>query len=98
MLDLSRVLAGPLATMILGDLGADVIKVERPAGGDDTRAWGPPFLTGPDGERGDAAYFLAVNRNDRSLTLDLADPEGPRSSAAWRRRPTSSSRTSCRAT
>jgi crotonobetainyl-CoA:carnitine CoA-transferase CaiB-like acyl-CoA transferase len=65
VLDLSRVLAGPYATMVLADLGADVIKVERPAGGDDTRRWGPPF-------RGaDAAYFLSVNRGRRSIALDL---------------------------
>jgi len=70
VLDLSRVLAGPFATMVLGDLGADVLKVERPGSGDDTRRWGPPFA-GPD-----AAYFLSVNRNRRSLTLDLADPDG----------------------
>jgi len=63
--DLSRVLAGPLCTMTLGDLGADVVKVERPDGGDDTRAWGPPFT-----DEG-SAYYLALNRNKRSLTLDL---------------------------
>ncbi len=67
--DLSRVLAGPLCTMTLGDLGADVVKVERPDGGDDTRAWGPPFT--PDG----SAYYLGLNRNKRSLTLDLKAPE-----------------------
>jgi crotonobetainyl-CoA:carnitine CoA-transferase CaiB-like acyl-CoA transferase len=66
--DLSRVLAGPLCTMTLGDLGADVIKVERPDGGDDTRHWGPPFI-----EEG-ATYYLALNRNKRSLALDLKDP------------------------
>jgi crotonobetainyl-CoA:carnitine CoA-transferase CaiB-like acyl-CoA transferase len=70
VLDLSRVLAGPLATQILGDLGADVIKVERPDGGDDTRQWGPPFV----GD--DAAYFLSLNRNKRSITVDLKTPEG----------------------
>src|SRR4249920_821570 len=70
VLDLSRVLAGPLATMTLGDLGADVVKVERPAEGDDTRHWGPPFV----GE--DAAYFLSLNRNKRSVTADLGSPEG----------------------
>ena len=66
VLDFSRVLAGPFATMMLGDLGAEVIKVERPDGGDETRAWGPPFDA-----RGQATYFLSVNRNKRSLVLDL---------------------------
>jgi crotonobetainyl-CoA:carnitine CoA-transferase CaiB-like acyl-CoA transferase len=67
--DFSRVLAGPYASMLLGDLGADVIKVERPDGGDDTRAWGPPW-------RGDdATYYLGLNRNKRSVTLDLTDEE-----------------------
>jgi crotonobetainyl-CoA:carnitine CoA-transferase CaiB-like acyl-CoA transferase len=70
VLDFSRVLAGPLATMMLGDLGADVVKVERPGSGDDTRSWGPPF-----DERGEATYFQAVNRNKRSLALDLHDPQ-----------------------
>ncbi len=70
VIDFSRVLAGPLCTMILGDLGADVIKVEHPAGGDDTRAWGPPFAGGH------SAYYLAVNRNKRSLALDLKQPRG----------------------
>ena len=69
--DFSRVLAGPFATMLLGDLGADVVKVERPVGGDDTRAWGPPWR----GE--DSTYFLTINRNKRSVALDLAD-EGDR--------------------
>ncbi|KQX25134.1 MULTISPECIES: CaiB/BaiF CoA transferase family protein [unclassified Sphingomonas] len=76
VLDLSRVLAGPFAGQILADLGADVIKVERPAVGDDTRHWGPPFLTDADGERGDAGYFLAANRGKRSVQADLADPDG----------------------
>ena len=90
ILDFSRVLAGPLATMILADLGAEVTKVERPGGGDDTRSWGPP--TTP---RGEATYFQAVNRNKRSVALDLGDPGGPgRGAAARARAPTSSSRTS----
>ena len=76
VLDLSRVLAGPWATQILADLGAEVIKVERPGAGDDTRAWGPPFTTTADGERSDAAYFFAANRNKRSITVDMARPEG----------------------
>ncbi len=66
--DFSRVLAAPYATMLFADLGADVIKVERPGSGDDTRAWGPPFADG------EATYFLSVNRNKRSLTADLTDP------------------------
>ena len=69
ILDLSRVLAGPLCTMILGDMGADVLKVERPDGGDETRGWGPPF-----DERGESAYFLGVNRNKLGLTANLDDP------------------------
>jgi glutaryl-CoA transferase len=77
VLDLSRVLAGPWAGQILGDLGADVIKIEHPARGDDTRGWGPPFLKDGEGrETADAAYFLSTNRNKRSLALDIADPRG----------------------
>jgi len=68
--DFSRVLAGPLATMILGDLGADVIKIERPGSGDDTRGWGPPWSAD-----GDASYYLSANRNKRSVALDLKDPD-----------------------
>jgi crotonobetainyl-CoA:carnitine CoA-transferase CaiB-like acyl-CoA transferase len=72
VLDLSRVLAAPWCTQILGDLGADVVKVERPGSGDDTRGWGPPFLTNKDGQiAGDSAYYLAVNRNKRSISIDL---------------------------
>jgi crotonobetainyl-CoA:carnitine CoA-transferase CaiB-like acyl-CoA transferase len=78
VLDLSRVLAGPWSTQILADLGADVVKVEAPGRGDDTRAWGPPFLQGPDGqdEIGTSAYYLAANRNKRSIAVDFASPEG----------------------
>lgn len=73
VLDLSRVLAGPLCTMILGDLGADVVKVERPGTGDDTRQWGPPWAEGEGGAR-ESAYFLCTNRNKRSVAADLNDP------------------------
>jgi crotonobetainyl-CoA:carnitine CoA-transferase CaiB-like acyl-CoA transferase len=77
VLDLSRVLAGPWCGQILADLGADVVKVERPGAGDDTRAWGPPFLTRPDGsETHEAAYYLSTNRGKRSITVDLARAEG----------------------
>ena len=69
IVDFSRVLAGPLVTMVLGDLGATVVKVERPGGGDDTRAWGPPY-----DDAGEATYFQAVNRNKRSVVLDLSVP------------------------
>lgn len=70
VLDLSRVLAGPYCTMFLGDLGAEVVKIEQPGLGDDTRSWGPPF------QGGESAYFLCVNRNKRSVTLDLRTPDG----------------------
>jgi len=73
VLDLSRVLAGPWSTQILGDLGAEVIKIEQPGQGDDTRRWGPPFLD--DGSR-DAAYYLCANRNKQSVAINLADPRG----------------------
>src|SRR6476646_9062985 len=69
VLDLTRVLAGPLCTMMLGDMGADVLKVERPGSGDETRGWGPPFDV-----RGESAYYLSVNRNKLSVALDLDDP------------------------
>ncbi|MBP0443798.1 CoA transferase [Roseomonas sp. SSH11] len=75
VLDLSRVLAAPWATQILGDLGAEVLKVEQPGKGDDTRGWGPPFLE--DGsDRPDAAYYLCANRNKRSIAIDFSRPEG----------------------
>jgi crotonobetainyl-CoA:carnitine CoA-transferase CaiB-like acyl-CoA transferase len=75
--DLCRILAGPTCTQLLGDLGADVIKIERPGAGDDTRKWGPPYLKGKDGgDTGESAYYLASNRNKRSVTIDIAKPEG----------------------
>ena len=78
VLDLSRVLAGPWCTQTLADLGAEVIKVERPDTGDDTRGWGPPFLKDRNGhDTAEAAYFLGTNRNKRSITVDFAHPEGP---------------------
>src|SRR5919199_6076981 len=70
VVDLSRVLAGPYCTMVLADLGADVVKVERPGQGDETRGWGPPFAGG------EAAYYLSVNRSKRSCAIDLAAEEG----------------------
>ena len=77
VLDLSRVLAGPWCTQTLADLGADVIKIERPGSGDDTRGWGPPFLQDAQGQdSAEAAYYLGANRNKRSLTCDIARPEG----------------------
>jgi len=77
ILDLSRVLAGPWCTQTLADLGADVIKIERPGTGDDTRTWGPPFLKNDDGvETHEAAYYLGANRNKRSVTCDIAQPAG----------------------
>jgi crotonobetainyl-CoA:carnitine CoA-transferase CaiB-like acyl-CoA transferase len=78
--DFSRVLAGPFATMLLGDLGADVVKVEHPNGGDETRSWGPPFL----GDQ--STYYLAVNRNKRSVALDLKDERGRQAALALARR------------
>jgi len=77
VLDLSRVLAGPWASQLLGDLGADVIKIEKPGCGDDTRGWGPPWLADGEGRpTTDAAYFLCTNRNKRSLTVDITQPAG----------------------
>ncbi|SNB62349.1 Crotonobetainyl-CoA:carnitine CoA-transferase CaiB [Arboricoccus pini] len=75
--DLSRILAGPSATQVLGDLGAEVIKIERPLEGDDTRRWGPPFLQGSDGQpMAESAYYAAANRNKRSVAIDIASAEG----------------------
>jgi crotonobetainyl-CoA:carnitine CoA-transferase CaiB-like acyl-CoA transferase len=79
VLDLSRIMAGPWAGQILADLGADVVKVERPGAGDDTRGWGPPFLKDSSGaETREAGYYLSVNRGKRSITLELDKPEGQR--------------------
>src|ERR1700732_2109311 len=76
VLDLSRVLAGPYAAMLLSDLGAEVIKVERPGAGDDTRHWGPPFVSAgdPADDSAVSTYFLSVNRGKRSVAIDLKDP------------------------
>ncbi|MEW9614761.1 CaiB/BaiF CoA-transferase family protein [Shinella sp. S4-D37] len=76
VIELARVLAGPWAGQMLADMGADVIKIENPDGGDDTRAWGPPFVTGKDGENLSAAYYHATNRGKRSIALDLKTEEG----------------------
>ena len=76
VLDLTRVLAGPWATQLLADFGAEVIKIEKPGEGDDTRGWGPPFVTNGDGSRGDAAYFLSANRGKWSVAIDMASAEG----------------------
>ena len=84
VLDLTRVLSGPYCTMLLADMGARVIKVEQPGKGDDTRAWGPPFLypsaqnprAGDPNAAGESAYFLSINRNKESVTLDFKHPEG----------------------
>ena len=79
VLDLSRIMAGPWASQLLADLGADVIKVERPGAGDDTRAWGPPFLKDESGaDTAEAGYYLSVNRGKRSITLSLDKPDGQR--------------------
>ena len=77
VLDLSRVLAGPWTTQILADMGAEVIKIDKPDSGDDTRHWGPPWLRAEDGqETRESAYYLAANRGKHSLTLDISQPEG----------------------
>ena len=77
VLDLTRVLAGPWCTQVLADLGAEVIKIERPGTGDDTRSWGPPWLkTADGGEARDSTYFASANRGKKSVTLNIAAPEG----------------------
>ena len=76
ILDLSRILAGPYCTQLLGDYGADVIKVERPGLGDDTRAWGPPYVQSEDGPTNESAYYLSANRNKRSIAVDISTAEG----------------------
>ena len=77
ILDLSRILAGPTCTQILGDLGADVSKIEKPGDSDNTRKWGPPFVVGAVGEEtAESAYYLCANRNKRSVELDLGTPAG----------------------
>lgn len=79
ILDLSRVLAGPVCTQILGDLGAEIIKIERPGEGDDTRQWGPPYLKDSNGnDTRESAYYLSANRNKKSVTVDISKPEGQR--------------------
>ena len=76
VLDLSRILAGPTCTQLLGDLGADIIKIERPGAGDDTRKWGPPYVEGRDGPTAESAYYLCANRNKRSVAIDIASTAG----------------------
>ena len=77
VLDLSRVLAGPWASQTLADMGAEVIKIERPGSGDDTRGWGPPYLKDQDGnDTKEAAYYLAANRGKQSVTVNISKPEG----------------------
>jgi crotonobetainyl-CoA:carnitine CoA-transferase CaiB-like acyl-CoA transferase len=76
VLDLSRILAGPWSTQMLGDLGAEIIKIERPGSGDDTRSWGPPFVKNPDGSKGDAAYYLSANRNKTARFIDISTEAG----------------------
>ena len=78
VLDLSRILAGPTCTQLLGDLGAEVIKIENPKGGDDTRTWGPPFVTDAEGQPSLSSYFMCANRNKFSVTVDIATEEGQR--------------------
>ena len=78
ILDLTRVLAGPLSAQMLGDLGAEVIKIERPGGGDDARAFGPPYLTDPEGKaNNNNSFYLCANRNKKSVTVNIATPGRP---------------------
>ena len=86
VLELARILAGPWCGQLLADLGAEVIKVERPEVGDDTRAWGPPFVADADGERWGSAYFHGCNRGKRSLAVDFEKPRRPRDRPPPRRR------------
>lgn len=76
VIDMTRVLAGPIAGQMLGDLGAEVIKIERPATGDDARSFGPPYLNDPDGSRRDNSFYLCANRNKKSVTVNVATAEG----------------------
>src|ERR1043166_2830993 len=77
ILDLTRVLAGPLSAQMLADLGAEVIKIERPGGGDDARAFGPPYLKDPEGKaNNNNSFYLCANRNKKSVTVNIASPEG----------------------
>ena len=76
VVELARVLAGPWCGQLLADLGAEVFKVERPGAGDDTREWGPPFVTGPQGDNLGAAYYHSCNRGKRSIAIDIASPDG----------------------
>ena len=73
---MTRILAGPFATMIMSDLGAEAIKIESPRGGDDTRSWGPPFIQSRDGNSRESCYFLSVNRNKKSVCINMKKPRG----------------------
>jgi formyl-CoA transferase len=89
ILDLTRVLAGPWCAQNFADLGAEVIKVERPGNGDDTRSWGPPYLRDENGANTtEAAYYLAANRGKQAITVDISTPEGQKLSENWRHNPT----------
>ena len=90
ILDLTRVLAGPLSAQMLADLGAEVIKIERPGGGDDARAFGPPYLKDPEGKaNNNNSFYLCANRNKKSVTVNIASPRARRSSASWQNPATS---------